>query len=195
MNTNTNILDDIDDREDMDEDELLRQQQNTWTMCIEHDGGGARRDVHPPPPRLIPLSSTSKEGIEASEIRMKMMKYEADTKPFSPPISQRNNGTIGVAVQSVSKSVGTQTTTDVQDQRRFTRVSGKRQETIARTSRTVEREKENQQQRGKSVASRRCQRRRFRSKTETKSGYAFQASRITTGSVQRAVEREREIYI
>ena len=77
MNTNNNILDDIDDREDMDEDELLRQQQNTWTMCIEHDGGGARRDVHPPPPRLIPLSSISKEGIEASEIRMKMMKYEA----------------------------------------------------------------------------------------------------------------------
>ena len=39
MNTNNNILDDIDDREDenMDEDELLRQQQNTWTMCIEHD--------------------------------------------------------------------------------------------------------------------------------------------------------------
>ena len=106
MNTNTNILDDIDDREDMDEDELLRQQQNTWTMCIEHDGGGARRDVHPPPPRLIPLSSISKEGIEASEIRMKMMKYEADTtKPFSPPPPQRNNGTMGVAVQSVSKSI------------------------------------------------------------------------------------------
>ena len=122
MNTNNNILDDIDDREDenMDEDELLRQQQNTWTMCIEHDGGGARRDVHPPPPRLIPLSSISKEGIEASEIRMKMMKYEADTtKPFSPP-PQRNNGTMGVAVQSVSKSVGTQTTTDdVDDEEMF----------------------------------------------------------------------------
>ena len=121
MNTNNNILDDIDDREDMDEDELLRQQQNTWTMCIEHDGGGARRDVHPPPPRLIPLSSISKEGIEASEIRMKMMKYEADTtKPFSPPPPQRNNGTMGVAVQSVSKSVGTQTTTDdVDDEEMF----------------------------------------------------------------------------
>ena len=106
MSTNNNILDDIDDREDMDEDELSRQQQNTWTMCIEHDGGGARRDVHPPPPRLIPLSSLSKEGIEASEIRMKMMKYEADTtKPFSPPPPQRNNGTMGVAVQSVSKSI------------------------------------------------------------------------------------------
>ncbi len=118
MNTNNNIFDDIDDREDMDEDELLRQQQNTWTMCIEHDGS-ARRDVHPPPPRLIPLSSLSKEGIEASEIRMKMMKYEADTKPFSPPISQRNNGTMGVAVHSVSKSVGTQTTTDDVDEEMF----------------------------------------------------------------------------
>lgn len=119
MNTNNNIFEDIDAREDenMDEDELLRQQQNTWTMCIEHDGS-ARRDVHPPPPRLIPLSSLSKEGIEASEIRMKMMKYEADTKPFSPP-PQRNNGMMGVAVQSVSKSVGTQTTTDDVDEEMF----------------------------------------------------------------------------
>ena len=119
MNTNNNIFDDIDDREDenMDEDELLQQQQNTWTMCIEHDGG-ARRDVHPPPPRLIPLSVLSKEGIEASEIRMKMMKYDADTtKPFSPP-PQRNNGMMGVAVQSVSKSVGTQTT-DGDDEEMF----------------------------------------------------------------------------
>jgi hypothetical protein len=34
------------------------------------------------------------------------MKYEADTtKPFSPPPPQRNNGTMGVAVQSVSKSI------------------------------------------------------------------------------------------
>ena len=119
MNTNNNIFDEDREDENMDEDELLRQQQNTWTMRIEHDGS-ARRDVHPPPPRLIPLSSISKEGIEASEIRMKMMKYEADTtKPFSPP-PQRNNGMMGVAVQSVSKSVGTQTTTDdVDDEEMF----------------------------------------------------------------------------